>query len=309
MRTYFVVFVPLLVCCCVVKTSRGQCVKEDSYQDEVAIKVIFEFKSAANRTDRIYKSLEPRLKPPKSYEERPSQENIVGDRLESLFCLAPSDVPPLNSPFLIYFGPRKYSINSRPTTWRETDFKDPNGKKFREGTMSTIFLLNQPDPDWPVIQSSRVLQGAGEKKWLLEAIVDNKSDRPVALEELLIEASHPSPDNVACGGPDPGEELTLSWSKVISREKDGVWTTFGDSKVRARVSYNGAGHCSAFWFSASIPIRYNIPDRQVIRIEIKVNEMPSPRRTRDLPPPLARWRSLGISLKPSVYPSWVTVNR
>ena len=302
-------FVAALICFCFINHSRAQCLQPYSNSDRVEINVVFEFQNSQYQTDRIYNSLEPKLKLPGGNEEtRPETTRRRDERLETVFCVDASDVPPLNSKFVVKFGPRRLTISSRPITWSETSIKDRKGKNLREGKMSTIYLLGQAEPNWPMFQSARLLKRIGNNKWTLEVIVDNKSDHAVALEKLQIDATHPPVEPHTCGAPDDTQQVTLSWQRIISGVTGSAWTTFGDSTVAVKVYYQGRGRCSPFTFKADIPIRQTVPARQIIRVELRINEIPIFGSGISSPPSLVFWKDLEIHFFPEIYPSWVVVD-
>lgn len=110
-------------------------------------------------------------------------------------------------------------------------------------------------------------------------------------------------------GTDPIQEVTISWNKIISGSDNGAWTKLSDTNVQVKVSYRNQGRCSDFSFQADIPIQHTVTAGQVIRVEIKINEMPPTVATYRTPRSLIQWQRFKVSFSPEVYPTWVEVKR
>jgi hypothetical protein len=303
------VLATLLICSGAVERATAQCIDQFSRKDVVEIKVIFKFRNSHYHADWAYKLLNPRLKMPKqSYTVYPKKESVTDKGLEAIFCVDFDDVS-FDSNFGMMLGPKSFSVAPRPIEWSDTEFVSESRKKLRVAKMSLIQFLSLDDPDWLLLESVRVLKVLDGNTWILEAILANKSDHPVALQQLELFASHPKRDGVDCEVPDPIQEVTISWNKIISGSDKGAWTKLGDTNVQVKVSYRNQGVCSSYSFEADIPIQHTVAAGQVIRIELKINEMPRTVAALGAPPSLIQWRRFNVSFYPEVYPAWVEVKR
>jgi len=160
----------------------------------IEVPIVFEFKEPTFRTEPIYRSVCPTLVIGKQSFERPRSKTENG-RLEASFQV-PESALGSQPEFHLKLGSRVLSVTPRPITW-QTKENDSGGKPEREGRMSTVYLLDQPDPNWPVFQAARILVGPEKSSWMLEAIVDNKSNQPIALETIVVFAEHPGGKSTA----------------------------------------------------------------------------------------------------------------
>ena len=303
-----VIFATLLVMLCASERATAQCIDQYSRKDAVEIKIVLKFYSSHYHAEWAYKLLNPLLKMPnQSYGEYSEKETVTDKGLEAIFCIDP-DYIPSDSNFLLLLGPKRLSIAPRPIEWRDTGFVAKSGRKLRVGKMSPVQFLSLADPDWLILESARILKVLKGNTWILEATIANKSDHPVALQQLEIYASHPGRGE-GCVIGDPPQEVTISWNKIISGSDKGAWTKLGDVNVQAKVSYRNRGWCSDFSFEAHIPIQHAVAAGQVVRVQIKINEMPPTVAGTGAPPSLIQWKTLSVSFYPEVYPDGLEVKR
>lgn len=251
------------------------CVLKQSGGSQVAVPIEYKISSSGDEFLWIYASLAGAVTlrtPQKEYS--PVVFRIERRRLYMQFCVARTDLPTPEQLMHLGLGPRSFSLKARPVKW-------PRGEaKGAEGQMTRIVLEDSRPPDWMVLRSARFLP-AEDGTLILEVIVSNLSAFDVPLETMNLDASRVAMAH-ACLSPDPYQNLTLEWDRILaSAGAKGAWTTLGDEKIKVIVSGRFEGECSPLKFDVTVPIQQTIPSHSTLRLMLKLNQLPSSRRSRD----------------------------
>lgn len=139
------------------KVSRADCSIREN--DSIEIPINIQFKNPDFKTKWVYNSLEPSLRVlHKSYDLTPQSSTISNGRLEVIFCIDADDSSKLLPEFTVNLASRSLTIRSRPIKWEKvTTSKSGIDTESNQGKMTTINLLNQPDPDWIIIKKAELL--------------------------------------------------------------------------------------------------------------------------------------------------------
>src|SRR5918911_1740427 len=194
----------VLIICCSYNIGNAQC-----KTGEIKIPVIFEFKSAEYRLQEIYNSLDPKIQLAISEPIRPSSERILDGKLELDFCVYPISFSAVNSSFSGFFGPRKITISRR-------QMKSQN-------EMATIWMLDQDDPDWIIVQNAKWIPKANGSP-TLDIEVLNPTNNNQSGVTLFLDFSK-FPKLKACLRPTPSTgrvyvSLSFNKGKIIAKSTD-----------------------------------------------------------------------------------------
>jgi hypothetical protein len=171
-------------------------------------------------------------------------------------------------------GPFQVSKTVGKVMWRKIG--EP-GENFRNiATLQARFVI--PKPNWAFIRSARILPTDTKRKSILEVLVENMSDRDVAVTELNLSARQLAP-RVACAiaGPPP-PIVHLDWTRIVSvgvnaRSAPIGWTKINESRVPITGSFSEYGDCSGPpRFETLVPMDYVIPASKVLSVAFEIHE-------------------------------------
>ena len=283
-RTLMACLCLLIVSTQVAASNRDCKVSKYDDRDYIQIPIIFQFKNPRFRTDSIYNSLSPTLTAPSTTAPRPPMAGkVIDGRLEVSFCVEGRTFEGTESrKFVVNLASHSFTVVTRPISWIETTITGPRGRKLRQGTMASILFLEQPDPDWAILQTARVLAGLQPGEWLLEAVIENRSTEPVAMDAVLLEALGGS--SSCFNGPSSATQtLFLSWNRLTSTGfKEGAWTVIGDTNIRVKAQYN-VGACTEAFFKADIPLQVTVAPKELARVVLRLQELPGDTPKSDTP--------------------------
>lgn len=182
------------------------------------------------------------------------------------------------------------------------------------------------DPNWPILNSARLLPLRQENTSLLELVIENRSRVPLPLDNIVLSAQHPSSSETECLNADPSQEVTLNWHEIISHPSEnnyrGVWTKINETEISVATEYSLRGECSDYHLTATVPVRHIVAARQVVRFSLKLLELPTTKdqidnREKSLlqksvgPPTLLNeWKYLSVSVTSAeeLYPKSTALN-
>lgn len=220
--------------------------------------------------------------------------------------------------FDLQTGPLVWEIKFGELGWIQHRTVDSGGEKRWWGARASLRLLVR-DPDWVVLHSARLVEIAarrntGGKESLLEAVVENLSPSTLAASELMLIAIHDK--GFACRAPGarpaPVQRLTLKWPRILSRSgtlNPSASVSLGEDEVIVPIEYRPASCANNYHLSASIPVRLDVPSKDLLRAVIKVTEIPLESTDGSPPASLANWDGVFLSIRPPglVFPDHVLV--
>lgn len=178
----------------------------------------------------------------------------------------------------LYFstGPKAWRLPLDENDWRGEYMATQTNNGVR-GAVVRLFL---DKPEWVVLASARLLEGADPNTNVLEITLRNHTGVEFLMEDFHLDARQPRRnDGPRCGTHgivgDPPQELDINWHRVVETSgADGVWTTFAETlvKVDAKLTYGKCrGEHHHFW--ARIPSRESIKPGEKLKYAFRVQRI------------------------------------
>lgn len=137
--------------------------------------------------------------------------------------------------------------------------------------------LNLPPPEWPVVQSVRLLNTTDPLVSIIETTVQNYSSRPLALDQIALHGNHPKNNNFACAEGDRPQKVTLNWERISDNKTVAATTELHGVNIKVPVEYLDNGICENYDFTALIPINEIVPPHGLTRVQLLIKDMPKMR--------------------------------
>jgi len=225
--------------------------------DQIKIPILFEFQNPEMRTDWVYRSLEAGLSIPGAYVvDRRIRESGA---MEVDFCISRKDVPPPNSKFSVFFGPRGFVVAARPV---------------RNGQMPTITFSDQPDPDWLIVRRALwLINSQGFPRIDLEIYNFGRSSHPGI--DILFKFKSGGCDMVVAGVCEGCPEVTVD----ISISSGVLDVKAGDPQFRELIrqwAMVDADQCGNLRVSARLGSTGPISSKEARLIRYTFNQKPGP---------------------------------
>jgi len=227
----------------------------------VTVPVEFQFAGAEFQRDWIYFSADSSLLAGWSFE--PDKAEVVDGTLRMQFCIPETSLRD-NKEIKLTIASRAKSLVPRPVEWLGEGSN-------RHGTMATIRLLEQPDPDWVALKSIRVIQASEEAgASLLELTVVNFTSADSLFDSLVLSAGGSWDGSMCAASPPYTQQTFLNFSSESSTAKsEESWTMLGENKVVVPVTV--VERCGQTpQMSAVIPIQTQIAPKSAGRIVLKL---------------------------------------
>ena len=151
---------PILIVLAFVMESRASAQSTCPERDRnVVVPVVFQFSRDASRLDWVYASLNPTLSSDREI-FTPKSANVVDGALKLAFCV-PEEAAARR--LTARFGPTSLRIAPRPISQVTAD-RAAGDDSLRSGdrAAATVYFLNQPGPDWVIVQSIERVRPAAE---------------------------------------------------------------------------------------------------------------------------------------------------
>ncbi|MFZ1641380.1 MAG: hypothetical protein WAV07_08055 [Candidatus Contendobacter sp.] len=236
--------------------------------------------------------------------------------------------PTADLPITLVLGSQSARILVGKRKWQE--YKYAYGATSRSWYRAQATVdLKLPPPDWPVVQSVRLLSATEPLTSIVEAVVHNYGTQPLALDQIALHGRHPRNSSDLCFDGDRPQIVKLDWEKIVSNGVSPASTELRGVSIQVPVKYRGAGICSDYSFVALVPIDAVVPINGLTRVQLLIKDLP-PMRGSDgrphgffyqmipdlsvAPTGLADWFQLEVSVNPSersqiVFPREVSVAR